>query len=71
MRYVIAIGVIILFLLFAVMVSAVLMEDVMEDPEELKEICAACIWRDVNDEDACKKCIIREALEEEKRAKKV
>lgn len=71
MRYVIAIGIIILFLLMAGMVGALLMEDIMEDPEELREICEACIWRDVNDEEACKKCIIREALEEEKRAKKV
>ena len=60
---------IVLCLLFMLVVALVIytahMEGkVMKDPEAIREICAACMWREVGDDDACKKGIFREALEQ-------
>lgn len=66
MRYVIGICIALAFILVAWLVSTVMFmeEEAMEDPEELKGICDACMWREVGDTSACERCFIREALED-------
>ena len=66
MRWVFGIGLILLVMAVMFMVSLVLMmeDEAMEDPEELKEICEACMWREVGDSEPCEKCFIRNALDD-------
>lgn len=65
MGWVFAIVMTLLFAGTVLMVSAVMVmeERMMSDPEELREICEACMWREVGDKEACEKCFIREALD--------